>query len=376
MPTRPLVTAALIVKDEQEKLPRCLTSIAHWCDEVVVVDTGSTDDTVAIAAAAGATVLHRPWEGDFAAARNCGLDAANGDWILYIDADEYVEPVTRDVAHAELASVDALGLLVWFQDRPGFTPYREYRMWRNRPDIRFVGRMHETHVPDLRRIIADEGARIIDTDVFRLRHDGYEGDQTAKHRRNLPLLEARLEELPDRVYLWNHLGNVREALGDLDGAIAAWQSGVDVVRRVGLADRTDVLVYAGLGLARLRLGEDITPLLEELDELAPWYRTAMWMRSQNDRLGERYEAAIASLQQLLALRDAEPDPTLSYNEAMFTEWAWDSLVECHHQLGDFAAAARVYEEAARCRPDRLDYRTKSVGLRLMARQQETGPHQG
>ncbi len=264
---------------------------------------------------------------------------------------------------------------MWFQGHAGFTPYREYRLWRNRPDIRFLGRMHETPVPDLRRILEAEGRSILDTDVFRIRHDGYEGDQTAKHLRNLPLLEARLEELPDRVYLWNHLGNVRSALGDDEGALQAWQSGVDVVRRLGLVDRTDVLAYAGLGLELVRRGSDITPLLEELDGIAPWFRTATWMRAENHRRQGRYQEAIASLRELVAMADDVPDQTLSYNTALFTDAAWEALADCHVRLGDLRAAAAVYEEAARERPERLDYRTKSVGLAAMVRHQQPGADQ-
>jgi glycosyltransferase involved in cell wall biosynthesis len=373
--SRPLVAAALIVKDEQEKLGRCLASVAPWCDEVVVVDTGSTDDSVAIAEAAGAIVLHLPWRDDFAAARNHGLDHVTGEWVLYIDADEVVEPVARDVVHAELRGAEAVALRVWFQDRPGFTPYREFRLWRNRPDIRFVGRMHETHHEDLRRIEAEEGLPILSTDLIRIRHDGYEGDQTAKHLRNLPLLEARVAELPTRVYLWNHLGNVRASLGDHDGALAAWQEGVDVVRRLGLLDPTGVLAYAGLGLELVRRGEDISELLDELDALAPWYKTRLWMRAEDHREQGRYELAIEALHELMALASDEPDPALSYNTAMFTDMAWQALADCYIQRGDHRSAAAVYEEAARQRPDRLDYRTRSAGLRAMVRLQETAPDQ-
>ena len=70
-------------------------SIRPVCDEIVVVDTGSTDDTVAVAESFGAVVAHRPWDDDFAAARNRALDLATGEWILYIDADEQLEDLER-----------------------------------------------------------------------------------------------------------------------------------------------------------------------------------------------------------------------------------------------------------------------------------------
>jgi len=89
----------MIVQDEQRRLPEALRSLA-FCDEIVVVDGGSTDRTVELARAAGATVIENPWPG-FAAQRNLALDAAGGDWVLEIDADERVSPPLR-------ASIEAL----------------------------------------------------------------------------------------------------------------------------------------------------------------------------------------------------------------------------------------------------------------------------
>src|SRR5262245_26176839 len=84
----PTVSAALIVKNEEHFLPGCLASLERCVDEVVVVDTGSSDASVDIATSAGARLFHHKWENDFAAARNVGLDAVSSDWVLYIDADE------------------------------------------------------------------------------------------------------------------------------------------------------------------------------------------------------------------------------------------------------------------------------------------------
>ena len=88
------LSACLIVRDEEQRLPACLASVA-FCDEIIVVDSGSRDRTVEIARAAGATVLEHPWEG-FAIQRNVALDAAHGEWALEVDADERISPRLRD----------------------------------------------------------------------------------------------------------------------------------------------------------------------------------------------------------------------------------------------------------------------------------------
>ena len=85
------LTACYMVKNEASNLPRSLASIRGAWDELIVVDTGSEDATRAIAASFGAQVLDVPWCDDFSAPRNAAVDAAQGDWILFLDADEYFE---------------------------------------------------------------------------------------------------------------------------------------------------------------------------------------------------------------------------------------------------------------------------------------------
>ncbi|MDE3076948.1 MAG: glycosyltransferase family 2 protein, partial [Chloroflexota bacterium] len=87
-PRRPTISACLIVKNEEANLGRCLRSLKGKVDEVIVVDTGSTDGTVEIARQGGARVAYFPWCDDFSAARNESLKLAASDFIIWIDADE------------------------------------------------------------------------------------------------------------------------------------------------------------------------------------------------------------------------------------------------------------------------------------------------
>jgi hypothetical protein len=106
------LSACIIARNEEERLPAALASVA-FADEVVVVDSGSTDGTVALARAAGAVVVEHPWQG-FARQRNVAIDTARGDWILEVDADERVTPALQGEIAAFLADpppgIDICGL--------------------------------------------------------------------------------------------------------------------------------------------------------------------------------------------------------------------------------------------------------------------------
>src|SRR4051812_36682681 len=84
------IAAVLVVRDESVLLPDCLASLTGVVDQVVVHDTGSADDTVALALAAGAVVHQGYWDDDFGRARNVGLELADAEWVLVVDADERV----------------------------------------------------------------------------------------------------------------------------------------------------------------------------------------------------------------------------------------------------------------------------------------------
>ena len=91
-----MISLTLIVRDEEANLPACLDSARDLFDEIVVVDTGSTDRTIELARERGARIVPFAWCDDFAAARNAGVEAAKGEWILWLDADERLGASARD----------------------------------------------------------------------------------------------------------------------------------------------------------------------------------------------------------------------------------------------------------------------------------------
>jgi len=146
----PLLSAVLIVKDEEAMLPSCLEALRGVADEVVVCDTGSRDRTVEIATAMGATVTHFPWINDFAAARNAAAEHARGEWVLVVDADERIR-VDADALRRRLLAqpaVDGFWTDIYnytTHDGSSTTDHRAIRLMR-RETVHYEGDVHETPV--------------------------------------------------------------------------------------------------------------------------------------------------------------------------------------------------------------------------------------
>ncbi len=193
---RPLLSASLIVKDEQAALPACLGSLRGLVDEIVLCDTGSTDRTVEIATAFGARVVHTTWSDDFAAARNVPLLACHGAWILSIDADERLVVADRGALRRALTprGAAALGILIKSVTDDGGVGGFEHeavRLFRN-SHVRWAGAVHES-VVDERTGQPPEAVRL---STVHLLHEGYRHDlflARDKAGRNLLLAEKDYE---------------------------------------------------------------------------------------------------------------------------------------------------------------------------------------
>jgi glycosyltransferase involved in cell wall biosynthesis len=150
------VCLTLIVRNEADRLPACLASAAGLFHDTVVVDTGSTDDTRAVAARHGARVFDFPWRDDFAAARNEAFRHAAGEWVFWLDADESLDQATRERLAALFATLgEQKAAFVLGQRSPArdgaAIVVRQVRLFRNLPEVRWQYRVHEQVLPNLRK---------------------------------------------------------------------------------------------------------------------------------------------------------------------------------------------------------------------------------
>jgi len=205
------LSLCMIVKNEAKNLDRCLSSVQGVADEIVVVDTGSTDRTVAIAQEHGARLFHHPWHNDFAEARNVGLEQARCDWILHLDADEELEADSRGRLKKALEQVGPEGLLMVVRSLlppgPGTVhdDVLQVRLFRNRPAYRYVSQVHE----QIMTSIMNAGGKFLMTDL-QIVHYGYlkpvVQTDNSRDQRNLALLEQALALEPQNSYLCAKLG--------------------------------------------------------------------------------------------------------------------------------------------------------------------------
>lgn len=355
--SRPRISAAMIVRDEERFLDGCLRSLAGVVDEIVVVDTGSRDASARIAESHGARVSEFRWCDDFSAARNAALERATGDWILYIDADERVVEGDRSTLEPFLGDPGVAALTVRFRSSAAVSRYREHRLFRNRPEVRFRGVIHETHLPDLWAFCAREGLRLEHSQLA-IDHLGYEGDLERKHRRNLPLLQARLAREPNHVYSWWHLGATFHGLGDEAAAEDAWRRGVEVVRAKRARTLADSLPHTELARCRLRRGEDASELLAEGQLWFPDNFTLLWLQGQAWQRAGLHAEALVIFERLATVDPEIVAGSLGHDRRIFGEQACASAGLCCFRLGRYAEAASWYARAEQLAEDGLEYRLK------------------
>jgi len=193
---RPALSLCMIVKNEKDNLPACLASAQGLADEIIIVDTGSTDGTQEIARSHGARVIQSDWQGDFSLARNLSLAEAQGRWILWLDADDRLLGPDKD-ALRKLAAADpdaqprAYGLLVKNSVDGGRTGsvFNQIRVFPNRPGLRFRAPVHEQILPAL-----EEAGIPVEYTGIRVLHTGYADPEIARAKqvRNKAILEAQI----------------------------------------------------------------------------------------------------------------------------------------------------------------------------------------
>ena len=230
----------MVVQDEAQFLSSCVESAQPIVDEIVVVDTGSKDDTPKIAKRIGAKVYQSVWPGDFASAYNLFLPLASGDWILNLDADEVLDPVSRTSIRTLLKDNGLDGYLLtaynysysptikwrgvelgssFARGAMGYRPSQSVRLFRNHPENRYSGEVHQS----IRPSILDRGGRICTADIP-IHHYGLLREELipSKITQYFSLSKRKVKSQPKNFRAWIELGLLQLNSGDLIRAMESF----------------------------------------------------------------------------------------------------------------------------------------------------------
>ena len=214
MNTFPAITLCMIVKDEANCIKDCLESVKGLVSEIIIVDTGSTDQTIEICENHGAKVYAYEWKNNFADARNYGLSLSTGDWILWLDADEELDATKKSQIPDILANTNAhllsLPVLNYFGKTTPVDKNNAYlayqlRLFRNHKNIVFHNRIHET--PFLPAELTEKDIEHIPVSIH---HYGYLQEITEtkqKGQRNIQLLQQELSDPAHSPWIEYHLAS-------------------------------------------------------------------------------------------------------------------------------------------------------------------------
>ncbi len=204
------ISLCMIVKDEENNLKKCLESVRDVVSEIIVVDTGSTDNTVKIARSHGARVIEHKWEDDFSKARNESIKNASSDWILFLDADEILDKSSFLFLKSLKKSEEPVAYyvkIVNISDNVSEDQSSEHyslRLFNNQKGFKFTGCIHE----QLR--LTDKGlkySRVLST--VTVKHTGY-ARSVMKHKnknsRNYNLLKKAISSEPDNAFNYYNMG--------------------------------------------------------------------------------------------------------------------------------------------------------------------------
>jgi glycosyltransferase involved in cell wall biosynthesis len=340
------ISLCMIVRDEEENLPRSLAPIAGYFDEMVVVDTGSSDKTVSLAKQYGAKVFEVPWRKDFSYARNQSIEFASGDWIMWFDADNRMEG--RDAQKIRGLIDDQRNKIFWCTEvvEPGGGELIQKRVFPNQPGFRFEGSVHEQLVHTHKRI------RYVMTDV-KIYHWGYRDRELLRQKglRNLEILKEELKSRPNDYYFNFNIARCYGNLREFDKAIVHLKK----IIQNGLAEQEnpDIYFYTFIMIflfyqksGKLEEGrQTLDALLKENPQYGlGWFYSGKYHLKTGD-----FKSASQEFRKFQDLGISVRTIDIPDRKILFESYYW--LAQCYERLGDPLSALHAYQKSLDYEPD-------------------------
>ncbi|MGE4214251.1 MAG: glycosyltransferase [Anaerotignaceae bacterium] len=338
------ISLCMIVKNEEKYIEQCLSSVASIVKEIIIVDTGSTDNTLELARRFNPKVFEYPWDSNFGNARNHSLAQATGDWILVLDADEaiYSEDLEKltDIVQTTKSNEIALKFHNFTSEvsEENYNTHIGVRLFKNYC-FRYEGAIHEQLVPT--NEIISRNPYITD---IRVRHYGYLRSNAGqkKRERNVPIIQKILDENPNDSFQLFNMGNEYMSLDDFNKALYYFEKAY-ANKNVSLAYCPHLIFRRAACLHYLNRNEESLKIIEEGLKLYPKCTDYEYFRGIIYKVLKRYTLAIDSFNKCIAM--GAPPPTLSFFNDTEGFRAFVELGNIYYFEEDFAKALSFYLKA-------------------------------
>lgn len=335
----------IIVKNEAENLPRCLSSVQNVVDEMVVLDTGSSDRTIEIAKSFGAEVHSFEWRNDFSAARNESLKYVHGDWILVLDADEVLVPEIVPTLKQAIAQDDYLVFnLVRQEIGAAQSPYSLIsRLFRRHPEIWFSRPYHAMIDDQVEALLKREAHwKIGAISEVAILHEGYQADVIAgrdKANKARSTMEGFLATHPNDPYVCSKLGALYVQIGETAKGIELLERGLSTVEDAA----TQYELHYHLGSVHVQLNE--------IEQAAHHYQQAI----QQPILPKLKLGAVNNLASLLKDAGDLQNAQILFQQALKIDPNF-AIAHCNlgatlKAMGQFSSAIAHYNQAIALNPN-------------------------
>lgn len=338
----------MIVKNEEKYIEQCLSSVASTVNEIIIVDTGSTDKTLELARRFNPKVYKYTWDSNFGNARNYSLEQATGEWILVLDADEsiYSEDLKKLTDIVQTTKADEIALKFHnFTDEVSEENYNTHigvRLFKNYC-FRYEGAIHEQLVPTNK--IISRNPYITD---IRVRHYGYLKSNSGqkKRDRNVPIIQKLLDENPNDPFQLFNMGNEYMSQDDFSKALDYFEKAY-ANKNESLAYCPHLIFRRAACLHYLRRNQESLVILEDGLRIYPKCTDYEYLKGIVYKTLKRYTLAIDSFNKCIAM-GASP-PTLSFFSDTEGFRAYVELGNIYYLEEDFPKALTFYLKAIKAK---------------------------
>lgn len=346
------LSLCMIVKNEEDCIGRCLDSVKDVVDEIIIVDTGSTDRTIEICNSYGADVVQFSWKDNFSDARNYGIERATGDWILWLDADEEVDKTERyklrDSLYQDNYDLLFIHLVNYYGndvDSDKVLNVEHSRLFRRDKNFRFVNKIHETLNANEILKTPDELERIgrIPVKVY---HYGYLNravDEKKKYERNIRMLKKELDEDNHSPWIHYHIGSEYYRINKFEEAFEHVNKSIVEFILAGYTPPSMLYKLKYSILISLGSFEGAWPGIEKAVALYPDYVDLQFYKGVILYYKDMVSEALEAFEHCIELGENNLKYLVMKGLGSFQAWYYKGL--CFEKMGNIEEAIQAYQKS-------------------------------